>query len=226
MDKNEIYSDKFIKPIVYWGRLTNILAAFLALVPAVYLWLVFGALPPVSAIIAGSASVVFGFAGVLWFVEPISYFPILGIPGTYMSFLSGNIPYMRVPCSAIAQESAGVEEGSQEGAIISVFGVGVSVFLNTAVMLVGAIVGAQLVAIFPPIVKSALSYILPAVFGGVFGQFAAKNYKIAGISLALGLILNLLGLAQTIAMPAGVFITMFIGIQLVKMAKAKSTPQS
>lgn len=224
MDKNEIYDNNFIKPIVFWGRLTNVVAVLLSFVPAIYLWLVWDALPPASAITSASLSVILGFAGVLWFVEPISYYPILGIPGTYMSYLSGNIPYMRVPCSAIAQEAAGVEEGSREGSIISVFGVGISIYINVIVMLIGAFIGTQLLASFPPIVSSSFGFILPAVFGGIFGQFAVKNFKAALIALVLGLFLNIGGfLPQYIGLPGAIFLTIFFGIQMAKRKNARNS---
>ena len=44
--------------------------------------------------------------GVIWFVEPISYFPIVGVAGTYMAFVSGNISNLRIPCAMIAQKAA------------------------------------------------------------------------------------------------------------------------
>lgn len=219
MNKNEIYKNSFIKPIVFWGRLTNILSFFLAFLPAIYMWLVWDALPPFSAISAGSVSVILGFSGVLWLVEPISYFPILGIPGTYLAFLSGNISNMRVPCSAIAQEAASVEEGSPEGAVISVLGVGASVFVNILVMIIGVVIGAKLVASFPPIVSSAFKYILPAVFGGVFGQFALKNFKAAIVAFILACLVTVSGLPQYIALPCCIFLTIAIGILIEKRKK-------
>ncbi len=222
MNKNEIYNNNFIKPIIFWGRLTNLLAVVLSFLPAIYLWLVWDALPPASAIVSGSLSVILAFTGIFWIVEPISYFPILGIPGTYMGFLSGNISNMRVPCSAVAQEAAGVEQGSPEGSIISVLGVGASIYINVIVMIIGALAGAQLIAHFPPLLSSAFNFILPAVFGGIFGQFAVKNYKVAGIAFVLGCLANIGGfLPQYIALPACIFLTIFLGIQMEKRKKLK-----
>lgn len=48
----------------------------------------------------GAISIISSF-GVLWFVEPISYYPVVGQIGTYMAFLSGNISNMRVPCASM-----------------------------------------------------------------------------------------------------------------------------
>ena len=78
--------------------------------PALVISVVYGYMPPVSAIIAGTIAQI-SVSGAFYIVEPISYFPILGIPGTYLTFLSGNTSNMRVPCSSVAQEAAGVENG-------------------------------------------------------------------------------------------------------------------
>ena len=70
----------------------------------------------------GVISIISSF-GVLWFVEPISYYPVVGQIGTYMAFLSGNISNMRVPCASMVQVSAEVEPGTHEGSIIATIGV-------------------------------------------------------------------------------------------------------
>ncbi len=222
MNKNEIYCNDLIKPIIFWGRITNLLAFFLAFLPAAYLWLVWDALPPAAAVISGSASVILGFSGVFWIVEPISYYPILGVPGTYMSFLAGNISNMRLPCAAVAQEAAGVEEGSPEGTVISVLGIGASVYIHVIVMVIGVLIGSRLVSHFPPLLSSAFDYILPAVFGGVFGQFAVKNFHVATIAFLLGCLANMGGLLpQFIGLPVCIFLTIFGGMQIEKRKKTK-----
>lgn len=70
----------------------------------------------------GAVSIISSF-GVLWFVEPISYYPVVGQIGTYMAFLSGNISNMHVLCASMAQVSAEVEPGTHEGSIIATIGV-------------------------------------------------------------------------------------------------------
>lgn len=107
------YEKSFTKPIIRYGSLTNLLAIPLCFIPAIYLWLVKGAFPGWNNILTGWMYVASMFA-IYSVVEPICYFPILGLPGTYMSFLSGNIGNMRVPCAVVAQESLGVEPGTKK----------------------------------------------------------------------------------------------------------------
>lgn len=210
----EIYQKDFIDPIVFWGRLTNMLACIIAFVPAFFLILVHNAMPQMDKVISASITTVTIFA-VFWIVEPISFFPIFGIPGTYMAFLSGNISNMRVPCSVVAQVSAGVEEGTMEGSVISVFGIGVSILINVVVMTIGAFAGAKIISMFPPIITSAFTYILPAVFGSVFGQFATRHLKMAAFSAVLACIVAYItAIPQYIALPFCVFTTVFVAIKV------------
>lgn len=50
--------------------------------------------------------------------EPISYYTVLGILDTYMSFISVNISNLRVPTNSVEQVAAGIKEGSEERAIL------------------------------------------------------------------------------------------------------------
>ena len=75
--------------------------------PLVILAVVFKIMPPLNAILA-AATIRISACLVYYFIEPISFQPVLGIPGTYMAFLSGNLSNLRVPCSSVAQKAAGV----------------------------------------------------------------------------------------------------------------------
>lgn len=101
---------------------------------------------PTAKAIAAAAAIRISACLVYYFIEPISFQPVLGIPGTYMAFLSGNISNLRVPCSSVAQQAAGVQEGTPEGAVISTVGVAVSVVVNTTILTIGVLLGQQ---IFP-----------------------------------------------------------------------------
>ncbi|MGE5483859.1 MAG: hypothetical protein ACM3X4_02440 [Ignavibacteriales bacterium] len=183
-DMRKVYDEEYIPYIVKWGRLTNLLGFFLTILPPIVLAVVFGLMPPVGAIIAGLISQA-SVSGVFWFVEPISYFPILGIPGTYMAFLSGNIANLRLPISAVAQEAAEVENGSEQGAIISTIGVAMSIIVNVIMLTIAVLLGAAVLKMLPPAVTKALGFILPALFGAIFAQFAVSQPKIAAVAIVI-----------------------------------------
>lgn len=186
---NEFYDKEFIPFIVRWGRTTNLLGFVCSFLPLAVLAVLYGFMPEFKYIIAGAIATWSAIA-IFWVIEPISYFPILGIPGTYMAFLSGNISNLRLPCSAVAQESAGVKAGTNEGAIISTLGIGVSVIVNIVLLSIGAVAGTAILDMLPPTVKLALNYILPALFGAIFAQFSLAQPKLGVIALALGILMT------------------------------------
>jgi hypothetical protein len=184
-----VYDQDYIPYIVKWGRLTNLVGILLSYLPAISIMIVYKFIPPFSAVMAGlimQASV----SGVFWFVEPISYFPVLGIPGTYMAFLSGNIGNLRLPVAVTAQEAANVEPGTEQGSIISTIGVGVSIVVNILVLTIGVLLGASVLSMLPKGVISTLNNILPAIFGAMFAQQLVAKPKIGVVAaiLASGMI--------------------------------------
>ncbi len=56
--------------------------------------------------------------GAFYVVEPISYYAALGLTGTYLSFLSGNIGNMRVPCATMALETTESEPGTLQAEVL------------------------------------------------------------------------------------------------------------
>lgn len=219
MDKKQFYEGVYLPEIIKWGRITNILGVLLSFGPALVLAVYFKILPPMSAVFTGFVSIA-GAVGVLWFIEPISYFPIVGVAGTYMAFLTGNISNLRIPSAAIAQSVAKVEPGTEEGSIIAVIGMAVSVLVNIVVLIFGVIAGTTLLAALPPNVVQALNYLLPALFGALFIQFTLTKPKLAPIAIAIALIATFFvrrGIIPSyVTTLASVFGTMFIGIALYK----------
>lgn len=178
------YDQEYIPYIVKWGRTTNLIGVLFAYFPALVLFFVYDLRPPIGAVITGfimQASV----SGVFWFVEPISYFPVLGIPGTYMSFLSGNIGNLRLPASVAAQEAASVEPGTEKGTVIATIGVAISIIVNIVILTLGVILGASVLGKLPQNVIVALNNILPALFGAMFGQQFISNPKIGIVAAIL-----------------------------------------
>ena len=96
-----------------------------------------------------------------------------------MAFLSGNISNMRVPCASMAQISADVEPGTEEGSLIATIGMAVSVIINVTILTIGVILGTVVLSKLPASVVGALNYLLPALFGALLMQFGIKDIKYA-----------------------------------------------
>lgn len=191
MENNQqnYYTKTYIPSIIKWGKLTMLLGILLCFGPALVISGIYGYMPPISAIIAGTISQI-SVSGAFYVVEPISYFPILGIPGTYLTFLSGNTSNMRVPCASVAQEAAGVEMGTEKGSVISTIGIAVSILVNIVILTLGAVGGNAILAILPVGIQNALNFLLPALYGAVFGQFAIARPKLAVIAVVIAFGMN------------------------------------
>lgn len=172
-DKKNFFNDEYMPKMNRIGKITGYLGVLVAFLPALVLAIVYGILPKpaalLTAFIAGASSF-----GVLWFVEPISYFSVLGPIGTYMAFLSGNISNMRVPCASMAQAAADVEPGTEKGSVAATLGMAMSIVINVAVLTIGVILGSSILAMLPESITDALNYLLPALFGALLVQFGIK----------------------------------------------------
>lgn len=216
MVKKDIYEKDFLKHITFWGITTLCAAMLMSFLPSLYLYLALGIIPPAKVILAGFF-LTFTYFSLLYFVEPLSYFPILGIPGTYLCFLAGSISNVRLPSSVVAQSAVGVEEGSREGAIISTLAIGASTIVSLTVVTLGVLFGVKLLASLPPLANKAMAYIMPALFGGVFASFALRNLKLAVVALLLATLLQASGLFPAwLLVPFCVFGTLYAGIMMEK----------
>lgn len=229
----EIYNKEYIPGIYKWGIITNTLGIILAFLPVLVISVVFKVTPSISMIVAGSSLQLMSGTLVSWIVDPIAMYPMLGMPGMFMSFLSGNISNLRLPALAAAQQGANVEAGTEEGNVIATIGIAVSNIISLILITAAVLGGSALLAKLPEQVVTTLNYILPALFGGIFGQFFMKNKKlgVVAITLAVGLtiLVNLhlfdwLPFAPyNIVVIVAVFGTMLIGkIMADKEAKAEA----
>ncbi len=219
-----IFKDEFLPYIIKWGRRLNLFGIVLCFGPCLALALM-GVVPPIGPLVAGVA-IQLPMVASAYIYEPISFFAVLGIPGTYMSFLSGNISNMRVPCAAIAQSAAGVTEGSDEGTIIATIGIAVSIIVNIIVLTIGVLLGSYIFSFLPSIVKSAFNLLLPALFASLLANGVVNSPKLAAVSIPLTFVMagirkfNLLsflpaGLVMPIIIMTCVFGTMALGIWMV-----------
>src|SRR4030043_1099043 len=184
----QVYQEEFSKPIHKVGMITCGLAIIGMFLPPLWLYLQYGVFPPISAILVGMG-LALTYAVPFFIFEPISYYPTLGDAGPYMSFLAGNISNMRLPCAAVAQSVAGGEGGTKEGELIATVGIAISIWRAIIAVFIGAVATGFFVKSFPPWIQDAFTrFLLPAVFGAVFGQFALRGMKYAPIALILALV--------------------------------------
>ena len=77
-----------------------------------------GVAPELGGFLSGMAKV-----GIIYIpvaiVEFLVYTPMLGVGGSYISFLTGNVTNMKIPCAMNARDMAGTTVGTPENEIIS-----------------------------------------------------------------------------------------------------------
>lgn len=228
MNNSDFYKDEYTSQVHKIGKLTGYIGVVLAFIPVIVLAVVYGIVPKPAALLTAFISGASAF-GVLWFVEPISYFPVVGPAGTYMAFLSGNISNMRIPCASMAQVAAEVEPGTEKGSIIATLGMAVSIIINVSVLTIGAILGTSVLALLPDSIKAALNYLLPALFGALLVQFGMKMIRHSIImvvvafalyfAIGMGVFNWLPGASNWLGTLGCVFISIAVGIATLSNAK-------
>ena len=124
-------------------------------------------------------------------VEVITFIPMLGAGGSYLSFVTGNISNLKLPCAINALENAGVDAKSEEGEIISTIAIAVSSIVTTIIIAIGVLLIVPLSPVLEsPVLKPAFDQMLPALFGALGVALISKNWKlaIAPVILMLALI--------------------------------------
>ena len=219
MDKNELYS-RFKGDAIRIGRITLVIAMVMSLFPGIYLALFEGVWPGFPMIWKAFAPILIALF-MLWIIEPPAYFPVLGLTGTFVSWLSGNILNLRIPCSVICQQVAGVEEGTPEGDAISTIGLCVSVFVNIVIVLIFSIAGLQILGIMPDALKEGFNYLLPAITGAMIVSFAVRNWKVCVVALLITLITRFMNVNTVIDLAVVVFPTIIIAVLMYRKSWIK-----
>ena len=185
MKKNLSYIDSVHRD----GRIWNIGVMILLMMFPVSVAIVFGAAPDWSALAVGLIAT----APMYWavsVVETITFVPMLGAGGSYLSFVTGNISNLKLPCAINALEQNGVSASSEEGEIISTIAIATSSIVTTIIIIIGVICIVPLSPVLEaPILEPAFAQMLPALFGGLGVAFVSKNWKIAVAPVVLMLIL-------------------------------------
>ena len=123
-------------------------------------------------------------------VETVTFGPMLGAGGSYLSFVTGNISNLKLPCALNALEQNGVAATSEEGEVVSTIAIAVSSIVTTVIIILGVILIVPLSPILQaPVLDPAFDQMLPALFGALGVAFVSKNWKIAIAPILLMLVL-------------------------------------
>lgn len=171
------------------GRVWNFTMAGLFFIFPVILCVIFNTIPNWEALGKGLLATL-PMYWVVGVIEVVTYFPMLGSGGAYLSFVTGNISNLKLPCALNAMEKANVSPRTEEGEIISTISIAVSSLVTIFIIVLGVILIVPLSPLLESeTLKPAFEMLLPALFGGLAVVFVSKNVKISIAPIVLMLIL-------------------------------------
>lgn len=185
LQQKETYMDSVHR----WGRIWGLSLMLLILAYPITVSLIFHAQVNWSAFVKGFIAIgpMYWAVGI---VEIFTYVPMLGAGGSYLSFVTGNISNLKLPCALDAMERAGVKSNSEEGEIISTIAIAVSSIVTTLIIIVGVVLIVPLTPLLSsPVLAPAFSQLLPALFGGLAVVFISKNVRLSIAPVILMLVL-------------------------------------
>ena len=223
MKDKQIFMEEFNNKLHRLGRITLVLSVvFLVALPFVF-GAFFGVSPDMGGFLSGFAKV-----GVIYIpvaiVEFLVYTPMLGVGGSYLSFITGNVTNMKIPCVMNSKEIAGTTDGTPEHEIISTISVATSAIVTTLVIAFGVILMVPLQPVLQnPALLPAFNNVVPALFGALGLKYFMKSPQIAVVPLVLMTALyifvpSLISQTSLMLLPSGA-LALGIGFLLFKKGK-------
>lgn len=221
--EKEQYLEEFNNSLHRLGRFLLVSGIIvLSLVPFI-VGMLYGVSPDMTAFLAGYAKVAVVYLPVS-LVEFLVYTPMLGVGGSYISFITGNVTNMKIPVAMNAKEIAGTEVGTPENEIISTISTATSAIVTTLVIVAGVI----LLVPLQPVLQSevllpAFNNVVPALFGALGLKYFIKSPKIAVLPLLFMILLctfvpSMINQTSVLMVPCGA-LALGIGFILYKKDK-------
>jgi len=200
-----------------YGKIWIWTAAVVVLLVPVVICLTYNAWPAATNVLKG----LLGVAPMFWTVgviEVITYTPMLGVGGTYLGFVTGNITSIKAPAALNAMENLGVKADSEEGEVVSTIAIATSSIVTTVIVALGVLLLSFIQPLLNhPVLEPAFknTNMLCALFGGLGVVYISKNWKLAMAPLifmvALFLIVPSLASAVGVLVPVGIIISLVAG---------------
>ena len=116
---------------------------------------------------------------------------MLGAGGTYLSFVTGNIVNLKLPCAISAMENAKVKSNTEEGEVISTIAIATSSIVTTVILAIGILIFAPFLQTFTEsaLLMPAFKQVIPALFGALGAGYFVKNWKISIVPIIFMLVI-------------------------------------
>ncbi len=195
-----------------WGRIWTVSAIAVLFMVPLGITIYYDAWPEFGTLWKALISVI----PIYWataIIEVITYTPLLGAGGTYLSFVTGNITNLKLPCALSAMDRANVKATSEEGELISTIAIASSSITTTLVIAVGVLLFAPVLPSLTAndsVIKPAFDYVIPALFGALGASYFSKHWKISILPILTGVIVYIF--APSFAVGTLLFITIVASI--------------
>jgi hypothetical protein len=159
--------------------------------------------------------------------EFLIYTPLLGVGAVYLSFLTGNITNLKLPCAFSSREIAQTKPGTKEDEIIMTLSIATSALVTMLVIALGVALLVPLTPILQnPTLKPAFNNVLPALFGALGYQYFIKDLRLSSFAMVLMVVIcwfvpSLIGQTGTMIIVLGAF-TLALAFIIFKMAQSKA----
>ena len=159
-----------------WGRFGTVIAlVYMVALPFIVLGY-YHCIPSIGEVINVSTISILMIYIPVGISEALSYTPILG-SSSYLTFITGNIMNLKLPCAVNAMKLAKKEPNTPEGDAVASVAVAVSSIMTVIILALAALLSTWISPVFElPAVKTASNYIIPALFGSLtLGLFSSTN---------------------------------------------------
>ncbi len=179
---------EYIDTVHIWGRIWSVGALMVLFSMPVAISAYYDAWPKADLLFEALLKII-PLYWVTSIIEVVTFTPMLGAGGAYLSFVTGNITNLKLPCALNAMEQAKVKSNSEEGEIVSTIAVASSAITTTIIIAVGVI-------LFSPVLdelrssetlKPAFSYVSAALFGALGASYLRKHWKISIFPVFVGI---------------------------------------
>ena len=184
-EDKQTFFERYNEGVHRMGRAWTVATLSYMLAVPFLLGLVLGVMPDMNAFLKGFLNV-----AVIYYptslVEYLIYVPMLGSGASYLSFITGNLANLKIPCAINAREIAGARTGTPENEIISTLSVATSSLVTVVVLALGVLLLAPLQPVLSnPVLTPAFDNVVPALFGALGLKYFLKGRKFAAIPLVL-----------------------------------------
>ncbi len=175
------------------GRWTTLATLIILMLAPIIFCIAAGQAPDWSVVFApGTITFILGYWAI-GIIEAVSYAPLLGTGGQYLSFITGNISNLKLPCAINSQNVAKTEKGSEQEEIITTISIAISSIVTTVIIFIGVLILMTPVGnVVTETLRPVTNYVMPAIFGGLFVALLAMYFKQTMLPFVIMIVVNII----------------------------------